>query len=360
MRYVALIVTPIASLSRSIETARARAGRSGSTSACCLRVLSRTGRPKSFIVAIAATMLIALVVAGSALSTTAGRNGRIIYQQEVNGRSQLFTVRADGTGRRQLTHGPTESVNGSWSPDGKSIVFEQSAADDSRAGVMLMDADGSNVRDLTPTGYQGDPSFTPDGKTIVFTRTDVDKYDAVWLMNSDGSNQRELTSTRNKARGDKCGCDVDAIVSPNGRTITYVRVIGEFGTDQAIMSVGIDGRGLKRLTPPSFEPGIKHDWSPDGKLILFSSPGDPAPGQSGNLWTMHPDGSHRRALTHYTNGDANAFSGSFSPDGKWIVFRKEDAKGYHLSRIRPDGSGFRVISTDRAVPQRASSWGTAR
>jgi len=311
------------------------------------------------IVSIAAASLIALVVAGSAYSTPAGRNGRILYQQDVNGRSQLFTVRPDGTDRRQLTHGPTESVNGSWSPNGKSIVFEQSKADDSGAGVMIMNADGSNVRNLTPTGYQGDPSFTPDGKTIVFTRTDVDKYDAVWLMNTDGANQRELKSTRNKVHGDKCGCDVDAIVSPDGKTITYVRVIGDWGTNQALMSIGIDGTAVKRLTPPSFEPGVKHDWSPNSRYILFSSPGDPAPGRSGNLWIMRRDGSHRRPLTHYRNGAANAFSGSFSPDGKWIVFRKEDDKGYHLSRIRPDGTGFHVIATNRTAPQRSSSWGTA-
>jgi Tol biopolymer transport system component len=126
------------------------------------------------------------------------------------------------------------------------------------------------------------------------------------------------------------------------------------------MSVGIDGTGLKRLTPPSFEVAIKHDWSPDGKLIVFTSPGDPAPGQSANLWVMRPDGSHRRKLTHYSHGTANAFAGSFSPDGKWIVFRKEDDKGFHLSRIRPDGRGLRVISSNGGVPQRSSSWGTAR
>jgi Tol biopolymer transport system component len=315
---------------------------------------------KLSIVAAAAALLAALAMAGAALSTTSGRNGRIMYQQEVNGRSQLFTVRPDGTGRRQLTHGRTESVNGAWSPDGKSIVFEQSAADDSRAGVMVMNADGSNVRNLTPTGYQGDPSFTPDGRQIVFTRTGVDKYDAVWLMNTDGSNQRELLVTRNAVRGDKCGCDVDAIVSPDGKTITYIRVIGDFGTKQALMSVGIDGTGLKRLTPPSFEVAIKHDWSPDGKLIVFTAPGDPAPGKSANLWVMRPDGSHRRAVTHYTGGTANAFAGSFSPDGKWIVFRREDAKGYHLSRIRPDGTGLHTLFTNSDVPQRSSSWGTSR
>jgi Tol biopolymer transport system component len=223
---------------------------------------------------------------------------------------------------------------------------------------MIMNADGSNVRNLTPTGYQGDPTFTPDGKQIVFTRTDVDHYDAVWLMNTDGSDQHELPATRNAVHGDKCGCDVDATVSPDGKTITYIRIVGDFGTQQALMSVGIDGTGLKRLTPPSFEVAIKHDWSPDGKLIVFTSPGDPAPGKSADMWVMRPDGSHKKRLVHSAPG-AHAFAGSFSPNGKWIVFRLEDAKGYHLSRIRPDGSGLHTMLSDRSVPQRASAWGTA-
>lgn len=305
------------------------------------------------LIVLAATLL----VTQSSRATFRGLNGRIIYQQQVNGKFQLFTVRPDGTGRRQLTHGPSESLNGSWSPDGTSIVFEQD--DDSHAGVKIMNADGTDVRELTPSGFQGDPAFTPDGKQVVFTRTTNDA-DGVWLMKTDGSEQHELSITRNPLQGEKCGCDVDATVSPDGKTISYIRVLGDWGSSQALMSVGTDGTGLKRLTPPSFEVGIKHDWSPDGKLIVFTSPGDPPPGQSANVWVMRPDGSHRRAVTHYKNGTANAFAGSFSPDGKWIVFRRDDAKGYHLARIRPDGTGYHVISTSMRGPQRSSSWGTAR
>lgn len=299
---------------------------------------------------------VALVLAATALSTTHGSNGRILYQQEVNGRSQLFTIRPDGTGRTRLTHAPDESLNASWSPDGKQIVFERDYAH--HAGVMLMRADGSNVRGLTPHGFQGDPSFTPDGKRIVFSRTD--NGDSVWLMNTDGSHQRKLKATRNRNRGGSCGCDLDPIISPDGKTITYVRVIGEFGTNQALMSIRIDGTGLKRLTPASFEPAVKHDWSPDRKLIVFTSPGDPGPGESANLWVMRPDGSHRRSLTHYTKGKASAYVGSFSPDGQWIVFRKEDARGFHLCRIRLNGTGLHVITTSHLAPQRSSAWGTAR
>jgi Tol biopolymer transport system component len=312
--------------------------------------------PRKPLIVLAVAIASILGVVQSAQSTTSGTNGRILYQQQVHGKYQLFTVDADGTDRRQLTHGPTESLNGAWSPDGKSIVFERGWAD--HAGVLVMDADGSDVRVLTPTGLQGDPSFTPDGRQIVFTRTAVDQYDSVWVMHADGSDARELVATRNHG-GQKCGCDLDPTVSPNGKTITYVRVKGDFGKDQRLMSIGLDGTGLKRLTSRSFEVAIKHDWSPNGKLIVFTSPGDPAPGKSANLWVMRPDGSHPRALTRFAGGDSHAFAGSFSPDGKWIVLRIEDAKGYHLSRIRPDGTGLHVLSTNKLVPQRASAWGTA-
>jgi Tol biopolymer transport system component len=312
--------------------------------------------PSKPLIVLAIAIASVLGVVQSAQSTTSGTNGRILYQQEVNGKVQLFTVRPDGTGRRQITHGPTESVNGAWSPDGKSIVLEREWPD--HAGVVVMDADGSNVRDLTPSGLQGDPSFTPDGEQIVFSRTADGQYDSVWVMNADGSDERELVTTRNRGAG-SCGCDVDPTVSPDGKTITYVRVKGDWGQNQTLMSIGLDGTGLKRLTPRSFVVAIKHDWSPNGKLIVFSSPSD-RPGKSANLWVMRPDGSRPRALTHYTGGKSQAFAGSFSPDGKWIVFRMEDDKGYHLSRIRPDGTGMHVLFTNKLVPQRSSAWGTAR
>ena len=306
--------------------------------------------------ALAAAALAALAAAGSALSTSQATNGRILYHQQVNGKDQLFTIRPDGSGRRQLTHGPASSLNGDWSPDGKLIVFERIAADDSHAGVAVMNADGSNVRLLTPTGYQGDPSFTPDGQHIVFARST--NGDDVWIMDLDGSDQRTVPNTHNPSHdGDKCGCNVDATVSPDGKTVSFVRVAPDWGS-QALYSIGIDGTGLKRLAPYSADIAVKHDWSPDGKLIAYTSPGDPTPGKSNNIYVMRPDGSGKRAVTHYKDG-TRVFVGSFSPDGKWLVFRLEDTKGYHLARIRLNGTGLHVISNARDM-QRSSAWGTAR
>jgi Tol biopolymer transport system component len=89
-----------------------------------------------------------------------------------------------------------------------------------------------------------------------------------------------------------------------------------------------DGSNIRRLTPFSIDAGDPH-WSPNGKLILFSTntPPDPdilpppGPGKSANLFTMHPDGTHRVALTNYTGGTL-ALADDWSPDGTQILFSR--------------------------------------
>jgi len=61
--------------------------------------------------------------------------------------------------------------------------------------VWIMDADGSNQRQLT-TGevVNLQPAISPDGQTIAFTSARDGNYD-IYLMDLDGSNQRNLTNT---------------------------------------------------------------------------------------------------------------------------------------------------------------------
>jgi Tol biopolymer transport system component len=65
-------------------------------------------------------------------------------------------------------------------------------------------------------------------------------------------------------------------------------------------------------------------------------------------------------LTDFKGGDVNAFAGSYSPDGKWIVYRLADRDTYSLVKMRPDGTHVRTILTVPGLAPRFIDWGPRR
>jgi Tol biopolymer transport system component len=64
--------------------------------------------------------------------------------------SNVYTIRVDGTGLRQLTHETGGGVNDgldSWSPDGKKIAFVSNTGDSYE--IYTMNADGTGITQLT-------------------------------------------------------------------------------------------------------------------------------------------------------------------------------------------------------------------
>lgn len=299
-----------------------------------------------------------LTLAGASPAFGAGddraSNGLILYSKKVGVKVQLFTVRFDGTGRTQITRGPTQAGRGEWSPDGRLVIFERVAADESRTAVATMNADGSEIRELTPAGRQADPSFTPDGQWVVYTRDGSPSDNGIWIMKADGSNSRRLTRNpfmRNRA----CGCDEDASVSPDGRRVTFVRYTAG-GRQHALFSVGIDGKGLKRLTPYALAVDAEHDWSPDGKRIALTMHAPPGTSRSANVVTIRADGSDLRAVTWFKGGTLHAWAGSYSPDSKWLAVRIQGGGKDGVYVVRLDGTGLRRVATLGPAPS-AIDWG---
>jgi TolB protein len=108
----------------------------------------------------------------------------------------IFEANPDGTALRNLTKSPGYDAEGSYSPDGKYIVFCSNRSGPNNLELYIMDADGKNVRQLThaPGCYNGGPFFSPDGKRVIF-RSDRKKKDylQLYVINSDGTGEKALT-----------------------------------------------------------------------------------------------------------------------------------------------------------------------
>jgi Tol biopolymer transport system component len=116
------------------------------------------------------------------------------YSWDFDPYMDIFEADLDGGNLKNLTHSKGYDAEGSYSRDGKQIVFCSNR--DGHLELYIMDADGKNVRKLTnaPGCYNGGPFFSPDGKQVIF-RSDRKEKDRLqlYVINADGTGERALT-----------------------------------------------------------------------------------------------------------------------------------------------------------------------
>jgi Tol biopolymer transport system component len=212
---------------------------------------------------------------------------------------EIFVVNADGSEVRQLTRTPRTRrrtdgdwfQNPSWSPDGKQITFNGARKETGgNTNIYVMRADGSGLRRLTRgRAYKWMPVWSPDGKILYeqfapndSSQTRVDLY----TVNPDGSGRRRLTSIRNEPR--HCACPV---YSPDGRKIVYEAEGTKGKPDIYVMNA--DGSDRVQLTNHRAR-DENPDWSPDGTQIAFYSE---RPGNA-EIYVMNADGLQEKRVTH--------------------------------------------------------------
>ena len=110
---------------------------------------------------------------------------------------EIFSSDPKGKKLKRLTDTKGYDAEGSYSPDGKQIVFCSNRSGKDNLELYIMDADGNNVRKLTdaPGCYNGGPFFSPDGKKVIF-RSDRKKKDhlQIYVINVDGTGEKALTN----------------------------------------------------------------------------------------------------------------------------------------------------------------------
>ena len=168
-------------------------------------------------------------------------------------------------------------------------------------------------------------------------------------MRLNGTDRRRITGGPQGAN--------DPNVSPDGRKLNFVGSREGVEFAQALFTVRLDGTSVKRLTPflrrrHQAGLGARRRPTPVHRERRLRPPG-----ASANMATIRPDGTGFRYLTRYSGGEVNAFAGSYSPNGRRIVFRYEDHGNYGLYTMRPDGCHVRVILPLSEFRPRYIDWG---
>jgi TolB protein len=203
----------------------------------------------------------------------AAKGGRRRYQWDFDPHMDIYTVNRDGTDLKRLTDAEGYDAEGSYSSDGKQIVFTSSR--DGDADLYIMDADGENVRQLTnKPGYDGGPFFSPDNKWVIF-RSDRQKEHMLQLfaISADGKTEVQLTDNLNQVNW----CPY---FHPSGKYLVwsgadYSR--GPRGAKFQLFTLDLESTDTTmkggKITQVTFDPS--HDvlpvFSPDGTKIMWTS-----------------------------------------------------------------------------------------
>ena len=163
------------------------------------------------------------------------KTGNIIYTSMASGDLDLWTMRSDGSGKKQITKRAGYDGGAVFSRDGTRLVWRanypktpetmdryktllaENLTAPMKMEIMVADADGGNARMLTDFGCASfAPTFTPDGKQILFSSNKHDcdsRHFELYLMNVDGTGLQQVTHSG--------GFTSFPEFSPDGNTLVY-------------------------------------------------------------------------------------------------------------------------------------------
>jgi len=253
----------------------------------------------------------------------------------------LFVLNLASGQVTRLTRDNALNVDASWSPDGRRIVYQSTR--DGQSDIYVMEISTGRVRRLSDgRGFNGYPSWSPDGAWIAYesSRDGIEStpdppgfYREIYLVRADGSDLHRLLPTHSVQSG--------AAWSPTGDRVAFA--MNSAGAID-VYTVRPDGTGLRQLTHHEGTGGFATypRYSPDGSRILINAPPPDASGSE--VYWIPADGGDPHQVT---SDPSAAWEGwpDWSPDSRWIVYTR-NKRGLQLFATDPEGATLVQLTSD--------------
>ena len=208
--------------------------------------------------------------------------------------------------------------------------------------VYTIHVDSSGFERLTSDGRSHHPTWSPDGKRLLFIHDPEPgtRPTELSVMDRDGGNRRVLRVI--------APVIYSAAWSPNAQTLAISALTGE-PPRAGLFVLPANGKGeLRLLIVDAWTPS----WSPDGKKIAFTLE------HPRGHWSIHVAKIDGTGDVRLTDEGVDSGSPAWSPDGKRIAFDKfTGVEGrQQVFVMNADGSNVRPITTSTAWSCEHPAW----
>jgi Tol biopolymer transport system component len=250
----------------------------------------------------------------------------LVYEQEVDGNSDIYVVPAVGGTARRITEDPGHDSLARWTPDGRRIIFTSSRT--GKAQLWEVPSEGGRPRRVrSNAASESQSDVSPDGRQLAFL-SDLDGPPKLLVQDLETGAVQELVR-----HGD------DTILgnphwSPDGTLITFSSN-HRIGHQIYVVEVATgEERRISGLTTGGCEPR----FSRDGKKVAYVSRGHMRP--TSRLVEHDLAKGEERALVSWP---ALNYDAVYSPDGSELAFSSNITGEWEIYRQRlSDGQAWRV------------------
>ena len=221
----------------------------------------------------------------------------------------------------------------SASPNGTLIYLPPTATTNNQE-LRWLDRTGKEIPNAPVTSGGSDVTISPSGK-----RWGRSTGGNIWLHDVAGGAPSRFTFEPTNDRFFTWSPDDQWIAYATGQGRAHDRILRKNALTSAASETLVTGGSDFHA----------HDWSRDGKFLLFSEAGKSS---SWDLWTLDLQAKGAKPVP-YLQTPAGERSGAFSPDGHWIAYESDESgrDEVYLQSFPLGGGKFQVSTAGGATPR---------